>query len=243
MTKTVETIQQLVAAREALGLSAADVATRLRFAPKQVAALEQGDWAALPGAAFARAALRGYGKLVGVDVAPLIAASRELCAPQELRATASLHEPMPRGGMLGFGSGGSGSRLAWAALIVLALVVLALFFANGDDRARMPSWLERGPAQPAPAASPAEPAPAPAPEPIAIPPIGREPAPALVGSPQPGAQPAPDASSAPSAAQPSARPPAARAPRPAAPALPQPIVEPAPESPAPQPAAPAPESR
>lgn len=165
VTTIIETVGQLTAAREARGLSENEVAGRLRLAPRQIRALEAGDWASLPGPAFIRAALRSYGRAIDVDVAPLIGSVTELAREPELHPTASLHEPMPRRGMLGFGAGGSGNRLAWIALVVLALVVLALYFANDGERSRVPSWFDRATPpvaeQPAaaPAEAPAEPAP------------------------------------------------------------------------------------
>ena len=61
-------------AREQLGLSLADVATRLKFAPRQIEALEQDDFARLPEIAFVRGFVRSYAKLLQLDPAPLLAA-------------------------------------------------------------------------------------------------------------------------------------------------------------------------
>ena len=40
---------------------------------RQITALEEGRFDELPGRAFVRAALRNYGQLLGLDVAPLLA--------------------------------------------------------------------------------------------------------------------------------------------------------------------------
>src|SRR5690606_25191490 len=49
---------QLAAAREARGWSVSDVASKLGMVPRQIEAIERGDWAALPGQAFVRGAIR-----------------------------------------------------------------------------------------------------------------------------------------------------------------------------------------
>lgn len=63
---------ELAAAREARGMSQFDVSQRIKLQVRQVAALEEGNWDLLPGRAFARGALRSYGKLIQVDVTPLL---------------------------------------------------------------------------------------------------------------------------------------------------------------------------
>lgn len=59
----------LMHARELAGLSAEDVATRLRMGLKQVKALECADYNALPSGTFLRGFVRNYAKAVGVDTA------------------------------------------------------------------------------------------------------------------------------------------------------------------------------
>ena len=61
-------------AREQMGLNLADVANRLKFAPRQIEALEQDDFARLPEIAFVRGFVRSYAKLLQLDPAPLLAA-------------------------------------------------------------------------------------------------------------------------------------------------------------------------
>lgn len=141
------TVEQLIAAREARSWSAADVAAKLGMMPRQIEAIERGDWGTLPGQAFVRGAIRAYGKALQADVEPLLASvGREVSAPV-LRPAASLEAPLPRHGALGFDSGGSGSRLTWILLAVLGVVAIALYFGRGGELARV---LEGG----APAATP-----------------------------------------------------------------------------------------
>ncbi|TXL61659.1 helix-turn-helix domain-containing protein, partial [Zeimonas arvi] len=122
------TVEQLVTARQAAGLGASDIASRLGMATRQIEALERGDWKSLPGQAFVRAALRSYGKTLGIDVEPLLASIGGQVSAPELKASASLESPMPRGGGFGFGSGGSSSRLAWIVLGVAAVIAIVFYF-------------------------------------------------------------------------------------------------------------------
>lgn len=59
--------ERLKAAREHLGMSHTDVAQRLKYAARQVQALEEGKFDTLPGLTFQRGFVRGYAKLVGLD--------------------------------------------------------------------------------------------------------------------------------------------------------------------------------
>jgi cytoskeleton protein RodZ len=64
----------LARAREALGISVGDIATRLRLHPRQIIALEEERLDALPELTFVRGFLRNYAKEVQLDPAPLLAA-------------------------------------------------------------------------------------------------------------------------------------------------------------------------
>jgi len=66
--------ERLSQAREARGLSVDDVASALKLGPRQVAALEAGDWQSLPGNAFARGFVRNYARYLELEVGPLMAA-------------------------------------------------------------------------------------------------------------------------------------------------------------------------
>ncbi len=125
--------EQLAGVREARGWSKSEVAAKLGMMPRQIDAMENGRWQDLPGHAFVRAGLRAYGKVLQVDVAPLLATLADPGALPELRRSASLDSPLPRRGALGFGSGGSGSRIAWVLLGVVGVVVIALYFARGTE--------------------------------------------------------------------------------------------------------------
>lgn len=63
---------QLKAAREQRGMSLADVAQRLKYAARQVQALEEGRDDVLPGLTFQRGFVRGYARLLGLDANNLV---------------------------------------------------------------------------------------------------------------------------------------------------------------------------
>ena len=72
----------LAQGREAAGLSVDAVAQQLKLAPRQVRALEAGDFAALPGRTFVRGFVRNYARLVHIDPpAALAALPDEIAAP------------------------------------------------------------------------------------------------------------------------------------------------------------------
>lgn len=64
---------QLAAHRQTRGWSIEQVANQLNLAPRQIQALENDNYAALPGIVIARGFVRTYAKLLKVDPAPLVA--------------------------------------------------------------------------------------------------------------------------------------------------------------------------
>jgi cytoskeleton protein RodZ len=64
---------RLRAARESAGLSLDQVAQQLKLAPRQVRALEDEDFAQLPGRTFARGFVRNYARLLNLDGDDLLA--------------------------------------------------------------------------------------------------------------------------------------------------------------------------
>ncbi|HYD96903.1 MAG TPA: RodZ domain-containing protein [Noviherbaspirillum sp.] len=64
---------RLAAYREERGWTVEQVASQLNLAPRQVVAIEQDDYPALPGMPIVRGFVRAYAKLLKVDAAPLLA--------------------------------------------------------------------------------------------------------------------------------------------------------------------------
>ena len=119
-----------------LGLSVADVASHLKFAPRQIEALEADDFAHLPEITFVRGFVRSYARLLQLDSAPLLAAlPGAQVQPAPLSANVQIEVPFP--------SDSSARRLniIWlaAALVVAAAVGLfAWLHGNNSNAPRAP---------------------------------------------------------------------------------------------------------
>jgi cytoskeleton protein RodZ len=88
--------QELAAAREARGLALTDVAQSLKFAPRQLEALEQERFDALPGATFAKGMVRSYARLLKLDPEPLLErVSGRFQIPDSNNLAARYHQPVP----------------------------------------------------------------------------------------------------------------------------------------------------
>lgn len=64
--------ERLRAAREARGMSVAEVVQVLKFSVRQIDLVERNAWAELPGQTFVRGCVRNYAKLLQVDPLPLL---------------------------------------------------------------------------------------------------------------------------------------------------------------------------
>ncbi len=83
--------------RTRLGLGVADVANRLKFAPRQIEALEEDDFAHLPEMAFVRGFVRSYARLLQLDPAPLLAAlPGAVVQPAPSTASTRAEVPIPK---------------------------------------------------------------------------------------------------------------------------------------------------
>jgi cytoskeleton protein RodZ len=112
-------------ARISQGLSIADVAASIKFAPRQVEALEADDFGHLPELAFVRGFVRSYARLLHIDEITLLNA-----LPPAHQKLAGLQEDLPE---VPFSSSQSNRRtnVAWigaaAALAVVVGIVLWVF--------------------------------------------------------------------------------------------------------------------
>lgn len=68
--------EQMRSARDAAGLTLADVAARTRVPLRHLEALERGDYGALPGVTYCAGFTRAYARAVGLDPTALVAALR-----------------------------------------------------------------------------------------------------------------------------------------------------------------------
>jgi len=109
---------ELQRAREARGLALSEVAHQLKFAPRQLEALEQDRFDLLPGGTFARGMVRNYARLLKIDPEPLLRSVGERYeAPDANTLAARYRQPVP------FSDNGRRSTFVYVAL---SLIVLAI---------------------------------------------------------------------------------------------------------------------
>ncbi len=145
-------------ARESAGWSIDTVSQQLKLAPRQVQALEDDDYAHLPGRTFVRGFMRNYARLLHLDPEALLAALPESAAAPSLdRPTLA---PTTRTmGDLPIDNSAKPPRARWAIpLALVAIIAIALAYEFGRP------LLERGKSElTGRSAAPAKTAPPPAP--------------------------------------------------------------------------------
>lgn len=110
----------LAQARAAAAMSVEDAARQLKFAPRQLDALERGEWGRLPGGAAVRAMVRNYARLLGLDADALVARVGEgVELPDAERLAQRFRQPIP------FSDGARRSNLVYVALSMALLVMVA----------------------------------------------------------------------------------------------------------------------
>jgi len=135
---------RLAARRVEMRWSVEEAASKLKLAPRQIAALEANDFASLPGMAIVRGFIRSYAKLLELDPAPLL----EMMAsePNPAFDPMVLRRPLPSMGFAGrrYASsmrhrGNAARRMTGLAALVL-IFLLVLVFAG-----RQMGWLTQVP--------------------------------------------------------------------------------------------------
>lgn len=116
----------LKARREEMGWSVEQVADQLKLAPRQVAALEEGDYAALPPAAVVRGFVRAYAKVMKIDAAPLVARIPVDAAAAAADASASVRTRPQSFSEVRFPTNGKRSRMPWLVIGVVVAAVAAV---------------------------------------------------------------------------------------------------------------------
>jgi cytoskeleton protein RodZ len=110
---------ELARAREARGLALADVAQQLKFAARQLEALEQERFDLLPGGTFARGMVRSYARLLKLDPEPLLSRiGGTLDASNTGRLAERYREPVP------FSDSARRSTLIYLGLSLLVLAAV-----------------------------------------------------------------------------------------------------------------------
>jgi len=162
----------LRAAREAAGLSIDALSQQLKLSPRQVKALEDGDYASLPGRTFVRGFVRNYARAVHIDPEAVLAAIPGAVEAPALDRSTIGHAHRPIGELPTSGRTRSGSRARWLIplLLVAAIGAAALYeyLRPGDlQRGFETRTLPVRPALPDPVAPPtATPSGTPLPNPI-----------------------------------------------------------------------------
>jgi len=110
--------RRLREARETRGLSVADVASSIKFSPRQIETLERDDFDKLPGATFVRGFIRCYAKSLQLDYQPLLS----MLDQQKPLADAQIQLPQDTGAALPQ-PGEQRSYLPYLALLVTLLAV------------------------------------------------------------------------------------------------------------------------
>lgn len=107
---------ELAQARETQGLALVDIAQQLKFSPRQLEALEQERFGALPGPTIARGMLRNYARLLKLDADALLGRLGDrLDAPDSEKLAARFSQPIP------FSDNAQRSTLVYAGFSILIL--------------------------------------------------------------------------------------------------------------------------
>jgi cytoskeleton protein RodZ len=110
----------LARARAALGLTISDVALQLKFAPRQIEALEQERFELLPPGTFSRGMVRAYARLLKLDAEPLVQRiAGRVAVPDNANAVAAARRPIP------ITDNARRSNLVYAGLSLAVLGVIA----------------------------------------------------------------------------------------------------------------------
>jgi cytoskeleton protein RodZ len=121
MTSTDEPVgAELARARQAAGLSLEEAARQLKFAPRQLDALERGELARLPGGAAVRGMVRSYARLLRLDPESLVTRIAARTEVQDAERLAQrFRQPVP------FSDGSRRSNVAYIGLSAALLAVVA----------------------------------------------------------------------------------------------------------------------
>ncbi len=115
-------------ARTAASLSIDAVAQQLKLAPRQVKALEDDDFAALPGRTFVRGFVRNYARLLRLDMATVLAALPEGDAAPSLNQPSLAPTPRAMGEIPADAHSKPGSARWAIPLALMAIVAIAAVY-------------------------------------------------------------------------------------------------------------------
>lgn len=189
---------QLRAARESHGVSIETVAQHLKLAPRQVRALEDGDYAQLPGRTFIRGFARNYARLLQLDADAIVAALPDAQQAPALDTTPLAASARAIGEIPVSQQPRGGAWSRWAILFAIAALaaVAAIYETTRNDSARGPDPASSAQRLPADPLGPSTPIGTPLQNPlVAIDPYAAGTSSAPAPSPQAGESPPPPAAS------------------------------------------------
>jgi cytoskeleton protein RodZ len=149
-------------AREAAGITVDTVAQQLKLAPRQVRALEEGDFAHLPGRTFIRGFMRNYARLLRLDPTVVLAALPDAGTGQPPDNPSLAPTPRPMGEL----PPDSPTRRSWTRWAIPLAMVAAVAVTAVYERMRPPEDTVK---RVVPDKAAQLPVPAPAPVPASIP--------------------------------------------------------------------------
>ena len=148
--------EELARGRAALGLSVADIARQLKFAARQIEAMEQERFEELPSGTFARGMVRSYARLLKLDAEALVGRmAARVAVPDNAEAVASARRPIP------ITDNARRSNLLYAASSVAILMVIAAVVFEWQRERSSAARLSFVPAAQAPHLTPQAPHPTP----------------------------------------------------------------------------------
>lgn len=132
---------RLAAAREANGWTIEQVASYLKLAPRQVAAIERDDYGALPGMPIVRGFVRSYAKLLKMDAAPLLVqlGGETVVATESLKPKEGLSTPFSEARLPSMSEKPAiSSKWMIAVLLLVLLGVVVWAFRQEPDVMELP---------------------------------------------------------------------------------------------------------
>ncbi|MFC4274738.1 helix-turn-helix domain-containing protein [Achromobacter aloeverae] len=131
--------------RKSKGWSLEEVASRIKFAPRQIDALENEQWSELPKGISLRGLVRSYARLLGADPQAILASlDPSMHAAQPARLVQGPLHSTTGGAHVDEDRGGSSS---WGWLIVILVVVAAglayAYWQGWLPQHWVPAWLSR----------------------------------------------------------------------------------------------------